>query len=628
MCGICGIYHYDPADAVERRLLEAMTARLAHRGPNGGGVFVDGNVGLGHRRLSVIDIETGAQPMIDPLTGRVIVYNGEFYNFASVREQLAATGTTFRTRSDTEVILKLANGSVRDWIAPVNGMFAFGLWDPRSRTLTLVRDRFGVKPLYYVRTARGIAFASEIKALVGIDGGIAATPNAAALPEYLAFGHVVEPRTLFGGVSQLPAGHYLQVSPDFSGPRVIRYWDEIDDSCTSHNDAAKASDFNDVLAKAVRLRLVSDVPLGSFNSGGVDSSLVTREVRRQKKNELHTFSMSFTEHSYDESRYATEVAEALGTIHHAEVLEPKQFASLLPAAIWHNDEPLCHANSVHIMHLSAVAQRHVTVVLTGEGADEVFCGYPRLHIARLARALGQARPAVGVTLTRLLSSLSMRRLRRLVETLGNSLPAEIDSHRLLANEDLKLLIGDADYAGPRRELLESIPENQTALEFILEYERRSHLKSILNRLDKMTMAHGLEARAPFMDFELVRWGKWLRSWNKVGPGWQNKRLLKAEAARHFSPGLVYRRKVGFGVPLANWFRDEPLLREMLASLQDPSSFVRTFVDASAVRKLVTEHCVGHVDRTAPLWALLNLELWAKTMLARPQERLPSDGPMA
>jgi asparagine synthase (glutamine-hydrolysing) len=620
MCGIAGLYNFDRSNPVDRQTIEEMTSRLAHRGPNGHGVFVEGNIGLGHRRLSVIDIATGAQPMTDAGTGCTIVYNGEFFNFMEIRSQLQATGHTFRTKSDTEVLLKMARGDCRDWIAPLNGMFAFAIWDPTSRSLTLVRDRFGVKPLYYVETGAGVAFASEIKALVGISCGVPPELDTARLAEYLAFRHVLEPNTLFKGVRQVPSGHFMRLSDASRRPEIVRYWTEGDALRESGRRRSEPEEFGAVFARAVRQRLVSDVPLGSFNSGGVDSSLVTREVRRQRSGELHTFSIGFPDERFDESRFALEVAGQLGTRHHAESLTPASFAALLPTAIWHHDEPLCHPHSVQLMHLSAIARRHVTVVLTGEGADEVFCGYPRLHIPRLARMLGPAGRLVAAALGSVSNGGRFRRLGKLAESIGRPLAAEIDSHRFLPMQVLQRLCGTTDYLGARPDTLGDVVGGQSALEGLLEYERRSYLKSLVIRLDKMTMAHGLEARTPFLDFQLVLWSKGLPSSAKVGLGLQNKRLLKAEAARHFTRGLVYRRKMGFDVPLGEWFRTEPGLRDMLAQVVSANSFVGSALPIDAIRDLVTDHCEREIDQSEALWSLLNLECWASSMLRQPGSR--------
>lgn len=616
MCGIAGIHYFDVSRRVDGQLIEAMNTRLAHRGPNGSGVFLDGNLGLGHRRLSVIDLEGGSQPMTDAETGRTIVYNGEFFNFAEVRARLASSGHVFRTGSDTEVLLKLARGLPADWISQVNGMFAFAVWDPADRSLIVVRDRFGVKPLYYVQTGEGLAFASEIKALVGL--GLCPAPAVATdtLAEYLAFRHVLEPRTMFAGVRQLPAGHFLRISGQPAKVEISRYWHECHALQEVFPPHAQHGDFGTNFHKAVQRRLVSDVPLGSFNSGGVDSSLVTREVRNQVAGELHTFSIGFAEAAYDETPHAAEVAERLGTTHHAERLAARDYAALLPTAIWHHDEPLCHPHSVQLMHLSGIARQNVTVVLTGEGADELFCGYPRLHIPRIAELAGAARRPIGALLRELSGLGGLRRIRKLADVLASDSAPAIDAHRFLPLDTLHCLFPDADYLGARPETWRGINRSQDSLEVLLEYERRSYMQSLLLRLDKMSMAHGLEARTPFLDFELVLWSKQAGTRAKIGSGFGNKNLLKAEAEKHFSTELVRRRKVGFGVPLREWFRTQAEFRDMLDDIATPNSYAASIWPLQTLRRLVAEHRESRMDHTEALWALLNIELWATRVLGR------------
>ena len=450
MCGIAGIFYFDRSRPVDGRLIESMNTRLAHRGPNGSGVFLDGNIGLGHRRLSVIDIEGGAQPMSDAETRRTIVYNGEFFNFAEVRTDLAARGHVFHTNSDTEVLLKLAKGPPTDWIRHVNGMFAFALWDPADRSLTLVRDRFGVKPLYYVQTSEGLAFASEIKALIGI--GLCPAPETATdtLAEYLAFRQVLEPNTMFKERQAIASRATICASaviPQKSrstatGTSAMR--------CrTSFPSTRENGDFGHHFSQGGAASAGQRRALGSFNSGGVDSSLVTREVRNQVSGELHTFSIGFAEAAYDETPYAAEVAARLGTTHHAERLPASGYAALLPTAIWHHDEPLCHPHSVQLMHLSGIARQHVTVVLTGEGADELFCGYPRLHIPRMADMAGTARRPIGILLRELSGLAGLRRIRKLADVLASESAPAIDAHRFLPMETLNRLCPGADYLGAR-----------------------------------------------------------------------------------------------------------------------------------------------------------------------------------
>ncbi|MBB6091644.1 asparagine synthase (glutamine-hydrolyzing) [Povalibacter uvarum] len=615
MCGIAGIYYFDSAARVEQPLLERMTSVISHRGPNGHGFFIDGQVGLGHRRLSVIDLDGGGQPMIDEPSRRVIVYNGEIFNYRELRETLKNGGTSFRTKSDTEVLLKLANPAVESWAHELNGMFAFALWDPRERSLLVMRDRFGVKPLYYVSTPEFFAFSSEIKSLLQIPG-VRAEVNTDSVAEYLAFRHVLEPSTFLKGVQQLPGGHYIHITPGSRGVQIKRWWSETEALARFRASGAADASLLDMLSSSVSYRLVSDVPLGTFNSGGVDSSLITREVRNHKVGELHTFSVGFSEQSHDESKYAQEVAGKLGTIHHAEYISVDQYAESLPKAIWHNDEPLCHPHSVHLMHLCGIASKYVTVALTGEGADELFAGYPRLRIPLYSNAAGPLGPWVGRLASSTARGLGMRRLRKLFDAMSGDVDVRIDSHRFIDRDDLDALKPRVSYVGSREALRSGIPANQPFLEQLLEYERRSYMQSLVVRLDKMAMAHGLEARTPFLDYRMVLWSKTRPASEKVGSGWANKPTLKAECARTFSHELVYRPKVGFGVPLTVWFRQQPAFRSMLDDMSGDKSIVSNLFPRDVIRRLVSEHTSSKADHTEALWVLLNIHLW-QNAIAQP-----------
>lgn len=628
MCGFAGVYYFDLDREVPATQVHAMSERISHRGPNGAGVFVDKNVGLGHRRLSVIDLAGGAQPMTECQSGHTIAYNGEFFNYMAVREQLRAQGASFRTRSDTEVLLKLASQPFPGWLRRVNGMFAFALWDAVKEELLLVRDRFGVKPLYYVANDDGVAFASEVKALQvsGIGGALDVNPD--AVPEYLGFRYVTAPRTLFRDVSQLPPGHYMRLRRGSHQVQVQQYWSEHDSDFASNVSSVNFASFGEIFTRAVGRRLVSDVPLGTFNSGGIDSSLVTREVRAQSVGELHTFSVGFSESDYDESTYAEEVAQRLGTLHHSEVLSPTEYLDLLPEAIWHNDEPLCHPHSVHLLHLCRVASKYVTVVLTGEGADEIFFGYPRLHIARIAARMRSFRHLMAKLLSVGNHVIGSRRLSKAADVLSATIASEIDCHRFTPLSSLSELIACRDYQGSRGAVLDGVSSRQSSIERLLEYERYSYMQSLLARLDKMSMASGLEARTPFLDFEMVLWSKRLRSSDKIGLGLGNKVLLKGLAVQTFSKQLVYRGKVGFGVPLRDWFREEPVFKDALVDIASPNSFVCSLVPRTAVLRLLDSHIKRRSDETEALWGLLNLELWARNVLgtnsAKWQVKFPAE----
>jgi asparagine synthase (glutamine-hydrolysing) len=614
MCGISGILRLEIGASADESDIARMSDHIAHRGPDSAGYFAKGPIALGHRRLSVIDLHTGGQPITDPETGRVIVFNGEIYNYREIRKELAGRGVRFTTNSDTEVLLKLADFSNLTWLNRLNGMYGFAIWDRRLRKLLLARDRIGKKPIYYTVKSNTLYFASEVKALLSIRG-VDPIFNSECLSEYLAFRHVLEPNTLFKDIFQLPSGHAMTWTVGNYSPLVEQHWSEdAFDSpqlCSSNLDTA-TEEFRQLFADAVSQRLVADVPLGSFNSGGVDSSLVTQQVRALSVGELHTFSVGFEEAQFDESAYADIVSKQLGTTHHRLVMSSTEYATLLPKAIYHLDEPLAHPHSVQIMALSQLAKRYVTVVLTGEGADELFAGYPRYQVPLMLDRLGGTSRALLRILTPTARRLGLRRLVKLFEVAGNPSQGIIENGRFCPLEDLVSILRHAPQYARRAALKDSIfSTNKSLLEKLLTYDRLTYMQSLLVRLDKMSMAAGLEARVPFLDYRLLLWSRQLPRQFKLQVFRENKRILKHLAAKTFPHEMIYRRKVGFGVPVAQWLRDDKALGQYLDLV--PNS---AFSDAVALRKsevlrLRDAHVAGRADHSEALWGLVNLELWRR-----------------
>ena len=384
MCGIAGIVYTDSSRACEMGTIKRMTDVMPYRGPDDSGAWMNGNVGLGHRRLSIIDLGGGHQPMADVSGGLWIIFNGEIYNYRQVRQDLVAKGYTFQTQSDTEVILQAYAAMGEKCVTALNGMFAFAIWDTRQHTLFLARDRMGVKPLYYAERPDAFVFGSEIKALFA-SGLVEARARDEAFAEYLLFRQVAGSETLFHGVKSLPPGCTMTVRD--GAARISSYWSPrppAERPSITYDEAKEQ--LTSLLEDSVRLRLISDVPVGTFCSGGVDSSLVTALAAKLKREPVNTFSVGFDEEDFDESAFARMVSEHHGTIHHELRVGNVKYAELFPRMVWHNDEPLDFANSVHIFALSELAKRQVTVVLTGEGSDELFAGYPRYRIPDLAKS--------------------------------------------------------------------------------------------------------------------------------------------------------------------------------------------------------------------------------------------------
>ena len=609
MCGIVGLLHHDAARPCDPETVAAMRDLVSYRGPDDAGALIDGPVGLGHRRLSIIDIGGGHQPMSDSRGVYWIVYNGEVYNFRELRQELAAQGYPFRTQSDTEVILALYADRGERCVEALNGMFAFAIWDAERRSLFLARDRMGVKPLYYADSPQAFIFASEIKSLLA-SGKVAARCREEAICEYLLFRQVAGTSTLFEGIRSLAPGCTMTVSGGTT--RVRRYWSPrpTGERMRLSFDEARET-FSALLEDSVRRRLISDVPVGTFCSGGVDSSLVTAVAAKLKGDPINTFSVGFEESDYDESRYARLVSERYRTRHHELRVGNEAFSELFPRMVWHNDEPLDFANSVHIFALSELARRHVTVVLTGEGSDELFAGYPRYRIPDLARTYRHV-PA------------SLR--RALAAVAGDHRLEKLNRYAAASPDDI--LLFNPSYvrpemvaaASPRFATLQSAHRYEClAATAALDLDRvgrvslldqETFLVSILHRQDKMSMAASIESRVPFMDFRIVEWANRLPTHCKIRGG-SGKALVKAVARPLLPPEVVERRKSGFGVPLARWFRSDEGLGERIAALPDDPYAVDVF-DRRMLRRIVDEHRREAADHSEFLWTALNLCTWRGT----------------
>ena len=613
MCGITGIFYRDAT--CDAAMLTAMRDVILHRGPDDGDNFIDGTIGLGHRRLSIVDLGGGHQPMFTEDGRFVVVYNGEIYNYPELRRELEAQGAHFRTHSDTEVILHLHARIGDAAVGRLNGIFAYALWDRSTRRLLLARDRAGIKPLYYVAGPRGLAFGSEVKALFKSD---LATPriNTAGVGEYLMFRQVAGKANLFDGVMTLPPGHTMVVAEGVPQPPV-RYWSSVAAVPAfkgTYHDAVDALDRE--LNAAVKRQLMSDVPLGTFCSGGIDSSLTTAIAARHAGRAINTFSVGFHEASYDESAYARMAATHVGTNHHELKIDEREFAELLPKLIWHHDLPLNFANSVHIYALSVLARKHVTVVLTGEGADELFGGYPRYYIPRISQRLAAIPGPLRSGLLGLLGLVPDHRIAKL---------------RRFASRPLDdILIYNStgtESAAIARVMHGRTPDLSARLAFLRDAQRASpdpvdvlaaldfqtYLVSILNRQDKMSMATSIEARVPFLDNEIIDFARSLPVDFKQTMR-HRKRVLKDVALRYLPADIVHRRKSGFGVPLAPWFRGTgPVGKLLQAAVQSPE--ITGLLDGAAVTQMHAEHRAGSADHSELLWGVLNLALWRQAYRA-------------
>lgn len=617
MCGITGIFHYGLNKPVESQALEHMTDVLAHRGPDDRGVHIDGAVGLGHRRLSIIDLtDSGRQPMPNANQDVWIAYNGECYNYQTHTARLKSKGYSFTSSSDTEALLHLYEEEGTAFLNSIDGMFALAIWDKRKQTLLLARDRVGIKPLYYYDNGETILFASELKAFLD-HPEFKKELDYAALGNYFRFMSIPDPQCIFKNVRKLLPGHSLTVSA--KGTALSRYWDvESFEASTSRSFDEASEEFEARFSGCVTSHMVSDVPMGAFLSGGVDSSGVVAYASALSEPEIQTFSVSFAGHpEYDESPFAQLVADRYNTKHHAFSLEPN-FIKMLPKMVWHSDEPFAVSSSFPLFMLAEQASRSVKVVLTGDGADELFAGYPWRHASAhtapdwlTALASPVAALLRGVKTDRLPPSHFLRRIKRMVS------PAEMYSSAFACfhlAEVANLLTGDALEAFIKASIPDPVvdsfdaPHSASVLNRRLYAEMKTTLVSeMLTKVDRMTMAFGLEARVPFLDHALVEWAFGLPDDYKI-LGNDGKRIVKNALNPKLPETLLNRPKHGFNVPLPVWLRGE--LREWVREiLSEQRLRERGIFNPTAVNRMLDSFDNGNEGNANRILILLCLELW-------------------
>ena len=624
MCGIAGIVELDPGRRPSQARLVRMRDVLAHRGPDGAGTWSEGPVGLSHRRLAIVDVASGAQPMANE-DGRVwIVFNGEIYNHAALRPELERRGHRYRTRSDTETIVHLYEEEGPRCVERLHGMFAFALWDVAARKLVLARDRLGIKPLYYALGQDELLFASEIKALVA--AGLDVALDRQVLPEFLASGFVAGAETLFRGVRKLLPGRLLTWTAE-EGLRETRYW-----SPPARRRALpvpsledEARELRERLAACVRSHLMSDVPLGVFLSGGLDSTGIAALAAREVPGRLSTFSVGFDAPEANELAYARLAARALDTTHREVVVSPEAFLGALPRLVWHEDEPLAFPSSVPLYFVSRLARDHVKVVLTGEGADELFLGYNRYRVTAwnrrlgelywgatpewLRRAVARAAPALAgparrwvrrsfLALEPSARSLYCENFAVFPTPLQRSLlvePDAVDAHDPFAGTLGAFAAGDAD-----------------ELDAMSRADVETYLVELLMKQDQMSMAASVESRVPYLDHTFVEHALQVPPSLKLR-GLRTKAVLRRALSDVVPRAVLERRKWGFPVPLASWMRGpfRPFVHELTLS---PRALARGLFREDAVRALVGAHERGESDHSARLWLLTGLELWHRAFV--------------
>jgi asparagine synthase (glutamine-hydrolysing) len=615
MCGICGICVPDGQPPPDREVLKRATDAMSHRGPDADGHWIEGNVGLGHRRLSIIDLAGGDQPMYNEDHTVVVVFNGEIYNYVELRPGLLERGHRLATVSDTEVIAHLYEERGPDCVEPLNGMFAIALWDTKNRRLLLARDRMGEKPLYYHLAGGTIVFASELKALLRFPQ-VKAEVDPQALDDYLAYGYVPADRCILKGVRKLPPGHRL-IWQDGEA-RVERYWDVSFAPAPVRDETEWLQELDDRLRTSVRIRLRSDVPLGVFLSGGVDSSAIVALAAQEINGRLKTFSIGFREADFDELQYARVVAKRFDTDHHEMVVQD-QDASILPKLVYHLDEPAADPSALPTYYVCREARRHVTVCVSGDGGDEVFAGYTRYQDAlRYETFDGWAGPlGLGA-----LSGALSRALPRYVR--GQGALARLGAH----GADRWFLQTGKFFPEERRELLQ--PEVLAALQEkpwlyepyfnghggpdllsrIQHADQKTYLPDdVLVKVDRMAMQNSLEVRVPFLDHTLVEFLNAAPASVKL-QGERTKLPLRRLLERYLPREFHARAKRGFGIPIRDWFRGR-LTDEVRGVLLAPDSRSRRFLRPEAISQLLDDEARGGRDLSRKIWALLVFEHWCR-----------------
>ena len=631
MCGICGIVRFGGHKADFERRLPAMVRTLHHRGPDQSGTWADARAGFGHARLSIIDVSEGRQPLSNEDGTVWITYNGEVYNFQELRRELVAKGHQFRTRTDTEVLVHLYEQEGIDCVKRLRGMFAFGLWDSRSGTLYLVRDQLGIKPLYYTVLGDRLIFGSEIKAILA-HGGVPREVREDALSDYLTFLYVPAPKSMFRDIFKLEAGWWLRF--DGHGVHKQQYWDLPRAEPLAGDRRHIEQELMERLAESVRLQLVSDVPLGAFLSGGVDSSAIVAMMSRAGQDPLVTTSVGFEEREYSELPFARRVAERFKTQHYEEVIRPDA-VKVVETLAWHYDEPFADYSSIPTYYVSEATRRHVKVALSGDGGDENFAGYRRYRFDLIERrARGLLPEWVRRWFVRPLAAVYPKadwlpRPMRAKVTLSNiAADAETAYARSVSSlsEEERAALFTPDFAraigGYRSsDIIRGWMRKaaRDGLDQLLYTDIKTYLvDDILTKVDRASMAVSLEVRPPLLDHVFVEFASRIPAAMKIEGG-QGKAVFKSALEPYLDRETLYRAKQGFTPPVGEWMRGA--LREMVGDLLlNPAAAYAEFISDAAVGKAWREHQSGLRNYTPLLWAVLTFELWARKFL-RGEDRL-------
>lgn len=622
MCGICGKININNREVVDARLIHKMTEVLKHRGPDDEGIYINGNVGIGHRRLSIIDLSKDAhQPMSNEDKSIWIVCNGEIYNFQELRKVLEKKGHIFCSRSDTEVIIHLYEELGTDCVEKLRGMFAFCIWDEKRKRLFLARDRIGQKPLNYAIKNGNIIFASEIKSILQ-DPEISREVDINALDSYLTYQYVPAPETMFSGINKLPPAHSLVW--ENGKIKIERYWNLNFQNKINMAEDEFCQRTLDLLTEATKIRLVSDVPLGVFLSGGIDSSAIVGLMSKLSSHPVKTFSIGFEEETFNELKFARKVAKIFATDHHEYIVKPEAL-NILPKIIWHFNEPFADSSCIPTYYLSKMTRQEVTVALNGDGGDETFAGYERYVANKIANIYNLIPQSIRKNLVSFITTVLpestrrkdfIKRFKRFAKANDSSRERRYARWMSIFDDDLKSNL----YSEKLKNRLKGIDSWNYLLDAYRQSDANNFIDAtlfvdimtylpgdLLVKIDISSMANSLEARSPFLDHKLMEFAASIPSNLKL-KGWTTKYLLKKALTKILPKDILNRRKAGFGVPIGTWFRQE-LKDYAYDILLSEKSLKRGYFKKEAIKRILDEHTKGKIDHGARIWSLINFELW-------------------
>jgi len=620
MCGICGVVYHEKDHAVDVYDVKRMCDVIRHRGPDDEGQYVHKNVGIGMRRLSIIDLSSGAQPIFNEDRSMAIVFNGEIYNHEDIRHELISKGHVFRTHSDTEAIIHAYEEWGVDCVKKLNGMFAFAVWDSRKQRLFMARDRIGIKPFYYYHDSTQLVFGSELKSIVQLDS-VPREIEAKALDTFLTFEYIPSPFSILKNVFKLPPGHWMVYE---NGQINIQCYWNLEYHQSSLSEPQLIKQFDELLQDAVNIRLMSDVPLGAFLSGGLDSSTIVAMMRRSSADAVKTFSIGFDDPTYNELPYARAVARHFNTEHFEEIITP-DVAGLTEKILWMLDEPFGDFSVFPTFMVSEMARKNVTVVLSGDGGDELLAGYDTYIAQKVARRYsrlpaflrkGMIEPIVNALPPTDKKKGFINKSKRFIE--GARLPAHLQHVRwmIFLQSAEKEMLYSSEFS--------SSLNGYNSFGFIEDYFRRSTsldpldqqeyvdiktylVDDILVKVDRMSMANSLEARVPFLDHRFVEFAATIPGSLRLN-GKRTKHILKSTLQRELPMQIIERGKEGFSIPIKNWIKNE-LKPLMLDSLSESNVRQKGFFEPAFVNRLVKEHLQGEENHSHRLWALMVFHMW-------------------